>query len=147
MEAKAQFFCKINVLYTLSEMEGMKPERPINLDLTKFHFPPMAILSISHRITGVILFLFIPLMLYLLHGAILSEASFDSIQSLVLHNAWMKLGIWIMVSATLLHFFAGLRHLIMDLGFWESVRAGRVSAYVVFTLAVVAAIWLGVWIW
>ena len=31
-------------------------ERPINLDLTQFSFPLPALASITHRITGVILF-------------------------------------------------------------------------------------------
>ncbi len=125
----------------------MKAERPINLDLTKFHFPPMAILSITHRISGVLLFLFVPLMLYLLHEAIVSAATFEHLKELLMHNAWMKLGVWIMASATAVHLFAGIRHLTMDLGFGESVRAGRISAYTVFVLSAVAVILLGVWIW
>ena len=125
----------------------MKAERPINLDLTKFHFPPMAILSILHRVSGVILFLFVPLMLYLLHEAIISAATFDHLKTLLMDNHWMKLGVWILASATVFHFIAGLRHLTMDLGFWESVPAGRISAYAVFVLATIAIILLGVWIW
>ena len=41
----------------------MKTERPINLDLTKFSFPIMAIASITHRITGVLLFVAIAYLL------------------------------------------------------------------------------------
>ena len=36
---------------------AMSSERPVNLDLTTFHFPVTAIASILHRVCGVILFL------------------------------------------------------------------------------------------
>ncbi len=125
----------------------MKAERPINLDLTKFHFPPMAIVSIIHRISGVILFLFIPLMLYLLHQSIISPTSFTNLQLSLTQSLWMKFWVWIMLSAALVHLFAGIRHLTMDLGFGESVPAARGSAYTVFILSAIAIILAGVWLW
>lgn len=122
-------------------------ERPINLDLTRFHFPPMAIVSICHRISGFILFLCIPLMLYLLHQTTLSKASFWDLQQLLIHNHWLKIALWIMLSATLFHLFAGIRHLVMDLGFLESVREGRITAYIVFIVSLITIILAGAWIW
>ena len=44
--------------------EGMKTDRPINLSLTKFSFPLAAIASITHRITGILLFVGIAFLLY-----------------------------------------------------------------------------------
>ena len=121
--------------------------RPVNLDVTKFHFPPMAILSIGHRISGFILFLFMPVIFYLLHQATASANSFYYLQKLLLHNAWIRLSVWIMLSATSFHLFAGIRHLAMDLGFWESVREGQTSAYSVFIVSFITIILVGVWIW
>ena len=125
----------------------MQDNRPVNLDLTKFHFPPMAILSISHRISGCLLFLAIPFLLYLLCYSLGSPAQFDRIQYLLHYNAWPKMGVWVALSATALHLLAGIRHLLMDLGFGESVRAGKLSAYLVFLCTIVAIVLLGVWIW
>lgn len=125
----------------------MKVERPINLDLTKFHFPPMAIVSIGHRISGVLLFLFIPLMLYLLHQSVISSTAFANLQAALTHGFWMRLWVWVMISAASFHLFAGLRHLMMDLGYGESLAAGRATAYTVFFLSAIAITLAGVWIW
>lgn len=125
----------------------MQAERPINLDLTKFRFPPMAIVSILHRVSGVILFLLIPLMLYLLHHTLVSVTSFTAIQEQVSVHLLMKLGVWLTLSAAAFHLLSGIRHIIMDFGFGETARAGRYSAYLVFALALVAVILLGIWLW
>ncbi|WP_280123649.1 succinate dehydrogenase, cytochrome b556 subunit [Coxiella endosymbiont of Ornithodoros amblus] len=125
----------------------MNTMRPVNLDLTKFHFPPMAILSIGHRISGFVLFLCMPLMFYLLHWATASAERFYHLHQLLLHNGSIKLAVWIMLSATLFHLFAGIRHLVMDLGFWESVPESRISAYAVFVASFIAIVLAGVWIW
>ena len=121
--------------------------RPIDLNLTKFHFPPMAIVSICHRVSGILLFLFLPLMLYLLYQATLSPTAFLHVQQLVSHNHWLKLLIWLMLLSIVFHLFAGVRHLVMDLGFLESVREGQISAYTVFALSLIVMIMSGVWIW
>lgn len=125
----------------------MKVERPINLDLTKFRFPPMAIVSILHRISGVVLFLFIPLMLYLLHQSLSSSVNFELLQQRLDDSGWMKLWVWLLLSAALFHLIAGIRHLMMDLGIGESLKAGRFTAYLVFALSLIAIILSGVWLW
>ena len=125
----------------------MTIERPINLDLTKFRFPPMAIVSIGHRISGVLLFLLIPLMLYLLHHSIISSTAFSDLQQTFVASGWLKFWVWVLLTVTFFHLFAGIRHLIMDLGFGESVHAGKCTAYVVFILSLVATILAGIWVW
>ncbi len=124
----------------------MNKQRPVNLDLTKFHFPPMAILSIMHRISGVFLFLLLPLAIYLLHKSSLSEQGFIATQAL-LQNIGMKFLLWLMICATLFHLLAGVRHLVMDIGYGESLDAGKASAYLVFIVAIVLFILVGVWLW
>ena len=107
----------------------------------------MAILSILHRISGILLFLFLPLAIYLLHKSMLSSAGFSATVQL-LQQAGMKFLLWAMISATLFHLVAGVRHLMMDLGIGgESIRAGRISAYLVFVIALLLFILVGVWLW
>ncbi len=106
----------------------------------------MAILSITHRISGVVLFLFLPLFIYMLHESVISRATFSHLQH-VMHNGWMRLAMWIAVSAALYHCLSGLRHMVMDLGYGESVKAARVSAYTVFVLGAIVVVLVGVWIW
>jgi len=95
-----------------------KVERPVHLDLTRMTFPPMAIVSILHRISGVLLFLLLPFALYLLHHSLSSQDSFDQLQH-QLHSPMMKLLSWILISSVAFHFFAGLRHMVMDCGIGE----------------------------
>lgn len=125
----------------------MHAKQPVNLDLTKFHFPPVAVISICHRISGFILFLLMPLMFYLLHQTTLSEVSFRDLQQLLTHNCWLKIALWIALSATLFHLFSGMRHLAMDLGLWESIRESCITAYTVFTVSFITIVLAGVWIW
>jgi succinate dehydrogenase / fumarate reductase cytochrome b subunit len=124
----------------------VQSERPVFLNLWQIKFPPMAIVSILHRISGVVLFLFLPLLLWLLHASLLSAESFTALMSLT-HTVWMKLLLWILLGAVFSHLFAGIRHLIMDLGIGESLKAGWSSAIFVLVLSVLFIIAAGVWLW
>ncbi len=124
----------------------MKQERPVNLNLFKFKFPVMAIVSVLHRISGVILFLFIPAMLYILHESLISQSSFEALQT-CLHHVASKILIWVMLSSVLFHLIAGIRHLTMDLGYAETKQAGRMTAWGVIIITVVLIVLTGVWLW
>lgn len=124
----------------------MNKKRPVNLDLTTLRFPPMALISIGHRLSGVLLFLLLPLMLYLFQHSMASSQAFYHTVAL-LGKPWMKFLSWILISATLFHLLAGIRHLLMDLGWGESVAAGRVTAYAVFLLVGILSFLAGVWLW
>ncbi|MCH9643596.1 MAG: succinate dehydrogenase, cytochrome b556 subunit [Gammaproteobacteria bacterium] len=124
----------------------MRTQRPVFLNLTQIKFPPMAIASILHRITGVLLFLFVPLLLYLLSISITGPTNFAHFEQ-IQQSWWVHLLLWIGASAVCYHILAGFRHLIMDFGFGESVSVARVTALLVIALAVVCVILMGVWIW
>ena len=55
---------------------AMSSERPVNLDLTTFHFPVTAIASILHRVCGVILFFGSFVLMALLGLSLENEAGF-----------------------------------------------------------------------
>ena len=124
----------------------MNTQRPIYLNVMQYRFPIMAIVSILHRVSGVIMFILLPFMLYLLHLSLTSTDSFSSLQQLLLNPA-IKILLWIMVSASVFHLIAGIRHLLMDMGLFESLNAGRITAILVITLGIIAIILAGVWIW
>ncbi len=127
-------------------VKTVRPNKPVFLTLTKLKFPRMAIVSILHRIAGVVVFLFLPLLLYLLHASLVSQAHFDVVvQSL--HWPLMKLLLWVVLAAVLFHLVAGIRHLTMDLGFAESLSAGRATATIVLILSAVLIILAGFWLW
>ena len=124
----------------------MKHQRPVNLDLTSFSYPPMAIVSILHRISGILLFLGVPVMLYFLSVSLSSVSAFEQLTAMLHHPFW-KLFNWFFLSALLYHLLAGIRHMVMDYGWGESLSASRYSAITLLGLVVVGVIGLGVWIW
>ncbi|WP_133130875.1 succinate dehydrogenase, cytochrome b556 subunit [Legionella yabuuchiae] len=124
----------------------MKQKRPVNLDLMSLKYPPMAIASILHRLSGIVLFLLSPALLYVLSLSLRSEASFESMKHL-LATPLNKFLTWVFVSALAYHLLAGIRHMVMDLGFAEGLPTGRRSALLVILLAIILMIGLGIWIW
>lgn len=124
----------------------MKQKRPVNLDLTTLRFPPMAIASILHRISGIVLFLLFPVMLYFLALSLRSPSDFQSLTELFM-SPYCKALLWVFSAAITYHMLAGFRHVIMDMGFGEGLAAGRRSAVVVITLAILLTILTGIWIW
>lgn len=124
----------------------MNNQRPVNLDLASLKYPATAIVSILHRITGILLFLLMPVMLYLLNSSLHSEASFIALHEQLSNPCW-KLVLWVSAAAMVYHLIAGIRHLLMDLGLGESLSVARKTAVGVILLAVLSTIFLGVWIW
>ena len=106
----------------------------------------MAIVSILHRISGIILFLSIPLLLYILHESLDSQSTFTYIEKCLSYNL-SKVVILVILASAVYHLFAGIRHLFMDCGLGESKSAGRVTAWFIILLTIVFVILLGVWLW
>jgi succinate dehydrogenase / fumarate reductase cytochrome b subunit len=122
-------------------------KRPINLDLSTMKFPVMAVTSILHRVSGLLLFLLLPLIIYFLQRSLQSAQSFAELQTLMMTNQYIKVLLWVFSAALIYHLFAGIRHLIMDIGFGEHLEAGRKSAMVVMVCSIFVMILLGFWIW
>lgn len=120
--------------------------KPVHLNLLKMKFPPMAIASGLHRVSGILLFLLLPLALYLLHGSLHSANDFAHMQAVVAMPI-IRFLIWVLLSAASYHLFAGIRHMLMDCGVGEHLKSARCGAYLVILLAIVAMILLGVWLW
>ena len=124
----------------------MNHKRPVNLDLGSMTFPPMAIVSILHRISGIVLFLLLPMVLYILSLSLRSVQSFDLLQTMLTRPTF-KMLLWVFASAFIYHVIAGIRHLLMDIGVGEQLDISRQSAKIVIALAVIVTIFLGLWIW
>lgn len=118
-------------------------ERPVNLDLTKFSFPFAALASITHRITGVILFGAIGFLLWWLDQALASPAGFAEVAG----SGMFKFLAWLILCAVSYHFFAGIKHLLLDFHIADTVESGELAAKVAVGTAAVVALLLGIWIW
>ena len=125
---------------------SMSSERPVNLDLTTFSFPITAIASILHRVAGVILFFGSFILLALLGQSLESEAGFaDAV--LLLENGFIAFIIWGVLSALAYHFVAGVKHLIMDMGYGETLESGALFAKASIGISIVLMILAGFWVW
>ena len=115
--------------------------RPIHYDLRPTHLPLPAWVSILHRISGVLLFLALPLGVWALAASLSGEAGFERIRGWVLFPAG-QLVVLLVAWAFLHHLFAGLRHLTLDVHWGETLDRARASAGLVLaaSLAGTAAI-------
>ena len=93
----------------------MNDKSPGHLDLTTIKFPVTAIASITHRITGVAVFVALPVLLWMMDRSMASPESFSDLKQLM-NSPLSKLVLWAILSALLYHFVAGIRHLVMDMG-------------------------------
>ena len=99
--------------------EAVKKPRPefrnigIGQILTAYRLPLAGRVSILHRVSGGLLFIFLPFLLYLFDQSLTSELSFDVFKG-ILSNIIVKLITLVLAWAFLFHFCAGIRHLVMD---------------------------------
>lgn len=126
--------------------KAVNSQRPVNLDLRTIKLPVTAYTSILHRISGVILFFGLVVMLYALDLSLSGEEGFATVKQ-TLTSPFAKLVIWGLLSALLYHLVAGIRHLIMDLGIGETLQGGKLGSKIVLAISVVLIVLAGVWVW
>ena len=123
-----------------------KDNRPVFLNLLKIRLPVTGIASINHRLSGLILFLFIPVSLYLLQLSLTNVAGYNEVLS-YLTLPIIKLFLILLTWSFIHHLFAGFRFLLIDQNIGISLSVARKSAwFVVFAAVVVTLIISGVWI-
>ncbi|SJN54774.1 Succinate dehydrogenase cytochrome b556 subunit [Vibrio ruber DSM 16370] len=120
--------------------------RPVNLDLQTIRFPITAIASILHRVSGVITFVAIGILLWLLSVSLSSPEGFQYASELV-GGFFVKFILWGILTALSYHIVGGIRHLIMDLGYFEELESGTQTAKITFAVTVVLSLLAGVMVW
>lgn len=125
----------------------MKKQRPVNLDIRTIHFPITAIASILHRVSGVITFVAVGILLWLLGISLSSPAGFEQAVAIV-DNFLVKFIIWGILTALAYHIVGGIRHMLADFGYMEeTLSVGNSSAKIAFGITVVLSILAGVLVW
>ena len=124
----------------------MKKQRPVNLQLNTISFPPAAVSSILHRVTGVALFF---ALLFVIGAWAVSLSSADAFASVkaCMEGPIGKLIAIGTISALSYHILGGIRHMIMDMGHWEELASGNNSAKAILGLWVVLTLVVGVALW
>lgn len=135
-------------------MADLSTKRPVyrNIhitDIATYRLPLAGIVSILHRVSGAVMFLLLPLLIWLFDTSVSSEISYESFTSAFsaglgfLPGPLVKLVVLGLIWAYLHHFIAGVRHLWMDLTHSVSKEQGRSSAIVTLALSVVLTVLLG----
>ena len=125
---------------------GSKDNRPVNLELTTIKFPITALASISHRVTGILLFVSSVLLVWALDASLASEESFNQLVKL-LSSTGAKFVLWAFLVIFSYHALAGIRHLIMDVGIGEDFKGGALGARILFVASALAAVAWGIVLW
>ncbi|MBA3695572.1 MAG: succinate dehydrogenase, cytochrome b556 subunit [Methylotenera sp.] len=123
-----------------------RQNRPKNLNLFTIRMPINALVSILHRATGCLLFLILPLLLIMLQLSLSSAEHYQMAQSLM-NSPFIKLMLLGLAWAFFHHFFAGIRHLAMDVHWMTSLMKARFTSKAVLGLGVLATLALAVKLW
>jgi len=128
----------------MSEQQQLTKSRPMPLSprLTIYKWRAPMIASIAHRASGLVLVLFVPFYLWVLHGMTGSPEDFEAAKVLI-HSQLGRLTLWMAGTAFIYHFCNGIRFLLLDAGFGESHAMLRMSARFVIGAAFVSALVLG----
>ena len=86
-------------------------------------------------------------MLYVFDLSLESQQGFDAVADMLSNSFFAKFIAWGLVSSLLYHFFAGIKHLIMDCGYCEELESGTMIAKATLVAGIVSVLLAGVWIW
>lgn len=122
-------------------------KRPKHLNLFKIRQPLPAVVSILHRVSGVLLFFpGIPLFLYSLQMLLQSPQSFEALQE-CLHNPLIKLILLLPLWFFLHHLCAGIRHLLLDLHVGVTLTQAQTSSKLVLVMGIILTTLAGLMLW
>ncbi|MEL4178562.1 succinate dehydrogenase, cytochrome b556 subunit [Roseateles sp. PN1] len=132
----------------------IKAARPVyrNIHISQissYRLPPAGIVSILHRISGLMMFLLLPFVVWMFDMSLTSEISYDAFTNAFVAGigfvpAWfVKLTVLALLWGYLHHFIAGVRHLWMDATHSVSKEHGHSTAVMTLALSVLLTLLLG----
>ncbi|MBT1451990.1 succinate dehydrogenase, cytochrome b556 subunit [Glaciecola sp. XM2] len=124
----------------------MKKQRPVNLDLTTIKLPSAGKASILHRVTGVAMFFALLFVIWAWATSLASAEGFALVES-VMGGILGKIVAIGTLSALSYHILGGIRHAVMDMGYWEELKSGNLSADITIGVWIVLTIVIGVVLW
>ncbi len=136
----------------MTDLSKKRPEfRNINAfkDLTTYRLPAAGWVSILHRVSGALMFLLLPFIIWMFDTSLSSELSFERFTSAFVAGigfvpGWfVKLVVLGLIWAYLHHFIAGVRHLYMDATHKVTKEFGKSSAVVTLVLSLGLTVILG----
>lgn len=129
----------------MTELAKKRPEfRNINalVDLPTYRLPAAGFVSILHRISGLVMFLLLPFVVWMFDTSVSSEISFIKFKAAFNVGVGFVPGIVVQLVALALiwaylhHLIAGVRHIYMDAHHAVSKEFGKSSAVVTLVLSI-----------
>ena len=120
--------------------------RPVSPRLSVYRWQLPMLASLAHRISGMMLALFVPVYLYLLTGLTASPDDFMHMLDWM-HSLPGRLILWMAGSALIYHLVNGVRFILLDAGWFEARDSMRHTARVSIAAGVLAALMLGGYLW
>ncbi|MEN9492793.1 MAG: succinate dehydrogenase, cytochrome b556 subunit [Pseudomonadota bacterium] len=130
---------------------AVKRERPKHLNLAQIRLPLPGYVSILHRVSGVGLFLCLPVLIALFGASLGSAEELECYRATMAYSVLglpvIKLLLLGLLWAYLHHFCAGIRFLLLDMHIGVELPRARASAWVVMGVSLVLTVVLGVLTW
>ena len=124
----------------------MNKKRPKHLALHLIKLPLPGFVSILHRVSGLVLFLALPILLMMLQYSLRSIQTYTELKD-ILNQPMSKLVILALLWSFLHHFCAGLRYLAIDLHLVSNLTQARNTSWAVLFTSLALTILLGVKLW
>ncbi len=115
--------------------------RPVHLNLLRIRLPIAGVMSIVHRITGVLMFLALPFLIYLFDRSLRGPDDYRVVAE-GLHSPLGVLFLFALLWSVLHHLLAGLRYLLIDVDLGVDKTMARITAWLVLLLAPLFALLL-----
>jgi succinate dehydrogenase / fumarate reductase cytochrome b subunit len=110
-------------------------------DLMRYRLPVPGVLSILHRASGALMFLALPVALWLFDLSLRSESSYRQLRELA--GGWLaRIAVVLLAWALLHHLVAGIRFLLLDLDLGVDRPAARRSAWIVLAVSLALSAWV-----
>ena len=97
----------------MNSLDKQIEKRPKNLNLLSVKFPMSAVMSVGHRAAGILLFLLLPYLLYLLQLSLNNQTDFLLVKE-QLQSPMAKFFSLIIIWSLVHHFLAGIRYFLLD---------------------------------
>ena len=132
-------------MQSLLRVVMMNKKRPKHLALHKIKLPLPGFVSILHRVSGLLLFFFLPVILWMLYASLRSIETYTRLAD-ILQYPLSKLAVLGLIWAFFHHFCAGIRYLALDLDIGTSLVQARASSRWVLGVSLFLTILTGGWL-
>ena len=107
----------------------------------------MGVASILHRISAVIIWIAMIFFLPILYISLESQNGFYEVKAMLTENFFAQFFLWGFLTAFSYYVMGGLKHIIQECGYFETLEGGAVISRVAIGLGIMLSLLCGYWIW